>query len=249
MMRTTRVVTVASRWLQEKVCEVRGNASGVFYLPNCGASAANSRIQEKIRFQSQVEIKRELGLPEGPVIFYSGHFDLAENAMFFCQSASPVAERNNATIVFVGDGPELAHVKKFFSERQNSRVTFFPRLPYDQFVRAVWASDVAAFPYPDNAAHRAKCSVRIIDYMAMGKPVITSAVGQNMEYIVDGESGVLAPPGDESAFARKLEELLCNSDLRVRLGQAAEKRVRENFNWSGDALQQCLAAYRHLTAA
>lgn len=249
MMRSTRVVTVASRWLLERVYQVRGHSSGVFYLPNCGASASNSESQEAVRVRSQAEIKREFGLPEGLVILYSGHFEPGENAMFFCRSAAGIAERNKAAIAFVGDGPDLPKIKHFLSQYQNLTVFFFPRLPYDQFVRVVWASDVTAFPFPDDSIHRAKCSVRIIDYMAMGKAVITSAVGQNKEYIVDGESGVLVPPDNENAFAAKLEELLQNPDLRIRLGRNAEKRIREKFSWRGEPLRQCLAAYRELTAA
>lgn len=245
MMRTTRVVTVASRWLEERVCKVRGNSAGVFYLPNCGVSAANAQIQDDVRRQSQVEIKKELGLPPGPIIFYSGHFDSAEDPMFFCRCAAAVAERHHATIVFVGDGPELGSVKQFFAERQKS-ASFFPRLPYDQFIRVVWASDVTAFPFPDDSVHRAKCSARIIDYMAMGKPVITTAIGQNTEYIVDQESGILAPPGDEKVFAAKLEELVRNREIRVRLGEAARNRIREKFRWGGKPSHVCLSAYQEL---
>jgi glycosyltransferase involved in cell wall biosynthesis len=93
--------------------------------------------------------------------------------------------------------------------------------------------------------HRAKCSARIIDYMAMGNAILTSAVGENCEYIVDGESGVLARPADEADFSAKLELLLRDSSLRLKLGQNAEERVRSKFTWHGDALQQCLAAYEH----
>lgn len=163
--------------------------------------------------------------------------------MLFCRTAAPVAERNNASIVFVGEGPDLPKVKEFFVRHPAVRVFFFPRLPYEQFIRAIWASDVTAFPYPDNPVHRSKCSLRVIDYMAMGKPVITSAVGQNKEYILDGESGILAPAEDEDAFAEKLEMLLQIPELRDRLGRNAEKRIREQFSWGGEPLQQCLAAY------
>lgn len=248
MMRGTPAVTVASRALLDRVREVRGTSSGVYYVPNCGASAANVRAQEAVRRQSQQEARRELGFPEDPVIFYNGHFEPGDDIMLFCRTATPVAERNGAAIVFVGDGPDLPKVRSFFSGRPSVKVHFFPRLPYDQFVRAIWASDITAFPYPDNPVHRSKCSLRVIDYMAMGKPVITSAVGQNKEYIVDGESGILTPAEDESAFANKLEALLRTPELRTRLGQNAQKRVREKFSWSGEPLQQCLAAYDQILA-
>jgi glycosyltransferase involved in cell wall biosynthesis len=243
MMRSTPAVTVASRALLDRVYKIRGKSCGVFYVPNCGPSAANRMAQDAARAQSQAEARRKLNLPDGLIIFYSGHFEPGDDIMLFCRTAAPVAERNNAAILFVGEGTDLPRIKGFFSRRPGIRVYFFPRLPYDQFVLAIWASDVAAFPYPDNPVHRSKCSARVIDYMAMGKPVITSAVGQNKEYIVDGESGILAPAEAEDAFAGKLEMLLQIPEMRDRLGRNAEKRVRERFSWSGEPLQQCLAAY------
>jgi glycosyltransferase involved in cell wall biosynthesis len=250
MMRSTPIVTVASRTLLDRVYEVRGNSSGVYYIPNCGGSVASQQVQRTIRQESQSEARKQLGLPDhGLLIFYNGHFEPGDDIMLFCRTAAPVAERNNAAILFVGDGPDLPKVKEFFSHHPHMQVYFFPRLPYDQFIRAIWASDVTAFPYPDNPVHRSKCSLRVIDYMAMGKPVITSAVGQNKEYIVNDESGILAPSDDESVFAQKLQELLRDPDLRARLGKNAEKRVREKFCWSGEPLQQCLAAYQQLRAS
>jgi len=249
MMRSMPAVTVASRALVDRVHEVRGKPSGVYYVPNCGGSAGNRKAQETARACSQAEARRKLNLPDGLIIFYNGHFEPGDDIMLFCRTATPVVERNHAAIVFVGDGPDLPKVKDFFSQHPGVKVYFFPRLPYDQFVLSIWASDITAFPYPDNPVHRSKCSLRVIDYMAMGKPVITSAVGQNKEYILDGESGILAPAEDEGAFSAKLEMLLLNPDLRMRLGQNAEKRVREKFSWCGEPLQECLAAYQHILAA
>jgi Glycosyl transferases group 1 len=94
--------------------------------------------------------------------------------------------------------------------------------------------------------HRAKCSARIVDYMAMGKPVLTSAVGQNSEYIVDGESGMLVNSADEEKFAEKLIELGRNPTLRMRLGSNAQARIVTKYRWDGEPLRQCLAAYERV---
>jgi glycosyltransferase involved in cell wall biosynthesis len=248
MMRTTPAVTVASRALFDRVVQVRGTSRGVYYVPNCGGSRASVKVQEEVRLRAQADARKKLGLPDGLIVFYNGHFEPTDDVMLFSRIAAPVAERNAATILFVGDGPDLPKVKQFFSERPNARALFLPRLPYESFIEAIWASDVTAFPYPDNPIHRSKCSLRVIDYMALGKPVITSAVGQNKEYIVDDESGILVPEENENLFAAKLELLLRDPELRARLGRNAERRIREHFRWDGGPLQQCRAAYEHATA-
>ena len=245
MMCRAPAITVASRALNERVHNIRGNRNGVYYVPN-GLGCHSASARERVRAFPSAELRRSFNLPPDPIVLYSGRFDSSEESLFFCRAAANVAERHNAALVFVGDGPELPNVKDFFSVRSRPASYFFPRLPYEEFLRIIWTSDIAAFPYPDDAVHRSKCSARIIDYMMMGKPVLTSAVGQNEDYLVDGVSGMLATPGDERDFARKLDLLLQDSELREHLGRNAEDRIQQRFCWSGEPLQQCLAAYQHL---
>ena len=93
------------------------------------------------------------------------------------------------------------------------------------------ASDVAIFPFDDTWINRTKCSVKLIDLLASGVPVVADAVGQNLEYVVDGESGLLVLPEDDAAFADAVVRLLAEPDLRAQLGAAAVRRMREVFTW------------------
>jgi glycosyltransferase involved in cell wall biosynthesis len=247
LTRHTPVVTTASRALQQRAVELRESAKGVFYIPNCGASRENSMHQDAARSIKADEVKKSFGLREEPVIFYSGQFEAGSEIMFFCRAAARAALRFGATIVVVGEGPDLPRMKGFFAQQEGVVVRFFPRVPYDQFVRLIAASDIAAFPYPDNPIYQAKCSARIVDYMSMGKAVVTTTVGQNADYIVDGESGILTPPGDEARFTHELEKLLQDSELRTRLGCKARQRIKEKFSWSGEPVENCLAAYQQLS--
>lgn len=248
LLRRAPVVTAASHVLARRAAALRGSANGVFYVPNCRISRTSVAAQEEVRAASSKGAKQSLGLSDALVILYSGHFEPGDDILFFCRAAAPVARRTGATIVFVGEGPEVVRVREFFSGETGVTVCFFPWLPYEKFVRLVAAADVAAFPYPDNAIYRAKCSVRIIDYMSMGKAVLTTAVGQNMDYIVDGESGILAPPGDEIKFAQELERLLQNPVLCAYLGRNARRRIKDKFSWDGDPIENCLTAYRQLSS-
>jgi glycosyltransferase involved in cell wall biosynthesis len=248
LMRRAPAVTVASRALNDRVTALRNAADDVFYVPNGVAPSDVAYSDDPAGYGSQAAVRRDLNLPKGPLILYSGHFEPSEDTMFFCRSATLVAERSRASIVLIGDGPDIDEVREFFSERRSVGVHFFPRLPHEQFLKVVYACDIATFPCPNTDLNRSKCSARVIDYMMMGKPVVMSAVGQAEEYLVDGESGMLVPPGDETAFEARLQMLLEDTELRARLGRNAQRRIRQNFSWSGAPLQQCLAAYDHLAS-
>ncbi|MGB2951817.1 MAG: glycosyltransferase family 4 protein [Gaiellaceae bacterium] len=67
--------------------------------------------------------------------------------------------------------------------------------------------------------------------MAHARPVVASAVGGLTDLVVDGETGLLVPPGDIGALRAALERMLADANLRRQLGQTARERVGERFSW------------------
>jgi glycosyltransferase involved in cell wall biosynthesis len=67
---------------------------------------------------------------------------------------------------------------------------------------------------------------------AYGRAVIASASGGFLDSVVDGETGLLVPPGDEAALAAALDRLASNADLAAQLGAAGRERVTTHFRWA-----------------
>jgi glycosyltransferase involved in cell wall biosynthesis len=70
----------------------------------------------------------------------------------------------------------------------------------------------------------------VLEAMAQGKPVVATPVGGTPELVVDGETGVLVPPGDADALARALTELLADAPRAARMGEAGRARVLAEFS-------------------
>jgi glycosyltransferase involved in cell wall biosynthesis len=66
-----------------------------------------------------------------------------------------------------------------------------------------------------------------LEALACGVPVIASAIGGLKEIVVDGECGLLVPPGDAAALAQALRLLLTNDSLRRRLAAGARLRAQQ----------------------
>lgn len=246
MMRKASAITAASKTLENRAAEIREQRRGVYYLPNCGASAASREQQNSVRLVNQSQTRMQLGLPDQPTILYSGHSEEADGLSSLVRAILKANRQSPVSIVSVGDAVVPRDVCQNLNSQPLISCFVFPRLPYEEFIRLVWASDIAALLYSNDAVHRAKCSARIVDYMAMGKPVITSALGQNLEYIVNGHSGILIPPDDNESLTDNLILLLHDPGVRLRIGQNAAARVKDKFQWNGEPLQNCLAAYRQV---
>ena len=105
------------------------------------------------------------------------------------------------------------------------------------------AADVALYPMDDTLVNRTKCAVKLIDLLAAGIPVVADAVGQNTEYVLHNETGLLVPSGNAQAMAKATLYLLHDRALRQRISSAAMAHIRARYVWEvlTDSL---LAAYR-----
>jgi glycosyltransferase involved in cell wall biosynthesis len=83
----------------------------------------------------------------------------------------------------------------------------------------------------------------LLEAMARGKPVVATAVGGTPELVVDGETGLLVPPGDVGALAAALGTLLRDPVRASRLGAAGRRRVLQNFS-AESASERVLGLYR-----
>jgi glycosyltransferase involved in cell wall biosynthesis len=243
LMRRSAALTVASSILFQRGVAMRGSEVNIVYLPNCLSTSQIAKI-DQFRNLDQNALKTELGFPGQQAVLYAGHYEAGDDLPFFARAAAEVSEQTGAVIVFIGEGRELGSVRDIFASRPKATARFLGRLTHDDYLRALSSCDVAAFPYPDTLTYRAKCSVRIIEYMAMGKPVLTTCVGQNMEYIQDGASGSVGAPGDHAGFVARLTHLLVNPEKGSVLGRNARSRVLEEFVWENTTGALCEQVYR-----
>jgi L-malate glycosyltransferase len=136
-------------------------------------------------------------------------------------------------LVVVGDGPEAAALASQARALGVSHQVEFLGLRSD-VPQLLGRADVFVHP----AVWAEAYGLTITEAMAMERPVIASAVGGIPELIVNGDSGLLVPPGDVAGLAAALDRLAEDPTLRRRLGTQARLRVVERFN-----LRQCVRGH------
>ena len=69
----------------------------------------------------------------------------------------------------------------------------------------------------------------ILEYMAVGLPVVATRVGGNQEQVRDGVTGFLLPPGDSEALAKALIQLVEGGEFRLRMAQQARQECVDRY--------------------
>jgi glycosyltransferase involved in cell wall biosynthesis len=100
------------------------------------------------------------------------------------------------------------------------RIRFLGSVPRDTVLRLFSAADASVLPSAwENFPHT------VVEALAVGCPVIATAVGGVPEVVVDGENGLLVPAGDVKALAAAIARFFSEDGLRQRLAEAAARSV------------------------
>jgi glycosyltransferase involved in cell wall biosynthesis len=98
----------------------------------------------------------------------------------------------------------------------------------DTEVEIIQKMDIAICPLRDSPWVRGKFSIKLLQYMACGIPVICSDVGVNREIIIDGLVGFVVQGQEE--WQAKILTLIYDKDRREQMGKAARKRAENCYS-------------------
>ncbi len=225
-LRHADAVTVASRALIG-LAEKAG-ARNVVYLPNAVADSVQRLVP------ADRGLRGRLGLEEQAVVLlYTRFFEFSLHRVLEVFQGV-LRQIGEGTLLVVGQG--LQREENLLRELARGqgiedRLRFAGWVPPEQLPSYFAAADVALYPLDDTLLNRTKCPVKLLDLLAAGVPVVADRVGQAIEYIADGRTGVLVAPGDASAMAEATAALLRNPARRKALGEAARAETLARWNW------------------
>jgi glycosyltransferase involved in cell wall biosynthesis len=161
------------------------------------------------------------------------------------QAFAEVAQGTDVRLLIVGDG-EMRGALGEMSQAHNlqDRVTFTGRVAHHEVAAYLAAMDITVLP----AEHRSHASpMKVIEYMAAGKPVVAPLLPNLQEILTDNVDGILFPEKHPAALAQAIGRIAADGALRTRLGQAARAKVERDLNWDSNA-RKVVSIYERIRA-
>jgi glycosyltransferase involved in cell wall biosynthesis len=126
------------------------------------------------------------------------------------------------TLTIIGDGPQREEVSAAFRAIAPERISWRGMLSAEDVQRELAAADIFVWPGCGEAY-----GLAYLEAQAEGLPVVAQATAGVPEVVCHGVTGLLTPEGDIAELRDAVRRLICDSDLRARMGDAASAFVRE----------------------
>jgi glycosyltransferase involved in cell wall biosynthesis len=101
-------------------------------------------------------------------------------------------------------------------------------VPIEQTPALISDFDIGVMPLTDDPWSRGKCAMKLLEYMSMKLPTVSSAVGENRYVIDHGRDGFLATSPEE--WADCIEALIINDDLRREMGENGYSKIERTYS-------------------
>ena len=182
---------------------------------------------------------------KGCLVLYIGQLHGAQYADLFIKAINIILHKHqSASFMIVGEGFFEHKLKRLVLDLGlKEKVIFTGAVDHENIPYYIAASDICVAPFKETEVSRCKSPLKIAEYLACGKPIVTSLVGEVRS--MAGGCAVMAKEGDFYSLAEGILRLLKDSNLRERLAGAARDRVEKKYNWnySTDSL---LRAYKRI---
>jgi len=173
------------------------------------------------------QVRNELGVPpSAPLVGMVSRLAPGKGQHLFIEAAAGIAEKVPGAFFLIAGGPlfgEEGYLEELRSETErrglSKKIVFAGHL--SNALPAMAALDVLVHcPVVPEGFGRS-----LAEAMALGVPVAATRIGAIPELVDDGETGLLAAPGDAGGLARAVVRLLEDARLRSKLASGAKRKV------------------------
>ena len=186
-----------------------------------------------------IHVRELYGISTDFVVGMVSHFCKEKDYKTYIDAARIICkERDNVTFLAIGDGPELSKMKKYANDFTLQNILFTGKLKDVESIVNIFDVGVLA---TNSRNHREGISNSLLEYMALGKPVVATAGGGTSELIQDNKTGFLVPDKCPNKMAEKIEFFLNNKDVAFKMGQVARTRIKSEFS-----IKKMVSSYYYL---
>ncbi|MEH2291250.1 glycosyltransferase family 4 protein [Nostoc sp.] len=197
------------------------NRFGGIYIPN----GKDTCLFDPQKYDPQIS-RQKYGLAEYRVLMFPGaprpHKGLEDVLMALDQ-----LQESDLRLVIVGGNPYDNYDEQLI-ERWGQWIIMLPQTSIEQMPEVVAAAHIVVVPQRDTSVARAQFPIKLMDGMAMAKPVLATRVGDIPEIL--NEVGYLVDPASPEQIAEQIKLIFQDLETANEVGKQARNRCLEKYS-------------------
>ena len=194
--------------------------------------------------------RRELGIEEQETVAgFVGTFGPWHGVLTLANAIASMDDDAQVRFLLIGAGRFRDEVEQLIRDAGKERqVTFAGHVDHQKVPALLDACDILLSPHVplEDGSEFFGSPTKLFEYMAMGKGIVASRLGQIGDVLTDEESGLLIEPGNARQLAGAILRLSESRELRERLGIGARRAAVERHTWKQNA-QRVIDQYEGLS--
>lgn len=197
----------------------------------------------------QVLPQKDLKNDDEILVGYLGNMNLQDGVDYLLTTVEEIVKNrhiHNVKFVFIGGGSHQPYLSNLAVEMGLKEfVTFTGRVSDDAMLAILCACDICVQPDPFNALNDKSTMNKVMEYMALEKPVVAFDLKETR--VSCGDAALYATPNNIVELADRIICLAENSEYRNQMGKIGRERIEQLLSWNY-SVPQLLAAYDYVTS-
>jgi len=184
--------------------------------------------------------------PDETLVGFVGTFGPWHGVLALAEAITLIPESARIRFLLVGGGSLRSEVERILNEAGViERVIFAGTVEHERVPAMLDACDILASPHVPLADGSAffGSPTKLFEYMAMGKGIVASRLGQIGDVLENEKTALLVEPGNVRELSEAIQRLAATAELRLRLGASARNAAIERYTWAHNAAR-VLGAYQ-----
>lgn len=198
------------------------NKEKIVVVPNC--------IDEVCSNPSSKHKEQKLGarakVASEPVILFSGPLTPLKGVHYLLEAMRYIVKDFPLTkLIIAGEGMLHERIVKYDKMLGNGRIICSGWVPHHEMGKLYSAADVLAHP-----SLYESCSLTVAEALSLGVPVVAFNTAAIPEFVVNGETGLLAELGNSRDLASKITTILTNRNLAKKISERGREFAEKTFS-------------------
>ncbi|RJP79160.1 MAG: glycosyltransferase [Candidatus Zixiibacteriota bacterium] len=193
--------------------------------------------------EAPADLRRELGLEGKFVVFYHGSVNENRGVLELARAAEHLSDMDDLRLLILGGGNLWKDLEATVRDGRLDKVVLKPGVPYDQIPRWIALADLCVVPLPDHPWWRVSSPLKLMEYLAMGKPVLLTEMSAHRAVIPDDDQAFYVSEATPEALAQGVRRAREQRDRFAALGEWGRRKAVQELTWDRQA--EILRDYLH----